>query len=84
MDPGTLERFKRAVEEEWRNPQVTAAYRKWDQEESDWGRAARDLIIDAGVRNASSRRQAPNQSRTSVPTCPQPLAHRERTSLKVL
>lgn len=41
-----VERFKRAVEAEWRNPHVTAAYRKWDRDESTWGRAARDLIID--------------------------------------
>jgi ubiquinone/menaquinone biosynthesis C-methylase UbiE len=40
------ERFKREVEQEWRNPLVTAAYRKWDREESEWGRAARDFIID--------------------------------------
>jgi len=45
-DPVTFERFKRAVEDEWRNPQVTAAYRKWDREDSDWGQAARDLIVD--------------------------------------
>lgn len=44
-DPATIERFKRAVEAEWRHPQVTAAYRKWDRDESEWGRAARDLVI---------------------------------------
>jgi ubiquinone/menaquinone biosynthesis C-methylase UbiE len=45
-DRATIERFTRAVEEEWRSPQVTAAYRKWDRDESEWGRAARDLIIE--------------------------------------
>jgi ubiquinone/menaquinone biosynthesis C-methylase UbiE len=45
-EASTYERFKRAVEDEWRNPQVTAAYRKWDRDESEWGRAARELIID--------------------------------------
>jgi len=45
-DTGKFERFRRAVEEEWRDPRVTAAYRKWDRHESEWGRAARDLIID--------------------------------------
>jgi ubiquinone/menaquinone biosynthesis C-methylase UbiE len=43
--PERVERFKRAVEEEWRNPLVTAAYRKWDREETEWGRHARDLIV---------------------------------------
>lgn len=41
-----IQRFKHEVEREWRNPQVTAAYRKWDRDESAWGRAARDIIID--------------------------------------
>jgi ubiquinone/menaquinone biosynthesis C-methylase UbiE len=41
-----IQRFKREVEQEWQNPQVTAAYRKWDRDESEWGRAARDFIID--------------------------------------
>jgi ubiquinone/menaquinone biosynthesis C-methylase UbiE len=45
MDAETFERFRRSVEEEWRNPAVTAAYRKWSREESEWGRAAADLII---------------------------------------
>jgi cyclopropane fatty-acyl-phospholipid synthase-like methyltransferase len=44
--PSTIERFKQAVEEEWRNPQMAAAYRKWDRDESEWGRAASDFIID--------------------------------------
>lgn len=41
-----IQRFKREVEQEWRDPQVTAAYRKWNHEESEWGRAARDFIIN--------------------------------------
>jgi ubiquinone/menaquinone biosynthesis C-methylase UbiE len=45
-DAATIERFRRAVEDEWRNPQVTAAYRKWDRDETAWGRAARDFLID--------------------------------------
>ncbi len=40
-----IEQFKQEVEREWRNPQVTAAYRKWDRDESEWGRAARDSVI---------------------------------------
>jgi enediyne biosynthesis protein CalE5 len=45
-DTDSIQRFKREVEREWRNPQVTAAYRKWDRDESEWGRAARDFIIN--------------------------------------
>jgi SAM-dependent methyltransferase len=45
MDAETFERFRRGVEEEWRDPIVTAAYRKWSREESEWGRAAADLLI---------------------------------------
>jgi ubiquinone/menaquinone biosynthesis C-methylase UbiE len=45
MDAETFERFRRSVEEEWRNPTVTAAYQKWSREESEWGRAAADLLI---------------------------------------
>jgi ubiquinone/menaquinone biosynthesis C-methylase UbiE len=45
-DAKTFERFKRAVEDEWRNPKVAAGYRKWDRDESEWGRAARELVID--------------------------------------
>lgn len=44
-DSPDIARFKQAVQDEWRNPVVTAAYRKWDREESEWGRAARDLVI---------------------------------------
>ncbi len=44
-DTDRIDKFKREVEREWRNPQVTAAYRKWDRDESEWGRAARDFII---------------------------------------
>ena len=41
-----IESFKREVEREWRDPRVAAAYRKWDRDESEWGRAARDLVIE--------------------------------------
>jgi ubiquinone/menaquinone biosynthesis C-methylase UbiE len=44
-DRATIERFKRQVEEEWQNPQVTAGYRKWCHEDAEWARAARDLMI---------------------------------------
>jgi ubiquinone/menaquinone biosynthesis C-methylase UbiE len=44
-DNARIERYKRQVEAEWRNPQVTAAYRKWDHHEVEWGRAARDFLI---------------------------------------
>jgi cyclopropane fatty-acyl-phospholipid synthase-like methyltransferase len=45
-DTERIQRFKSEVEQEWQNPQVTAAYRKWDRDESERGRAARDFIID--------------------------------------
>jgi cyclopropane fatty-acyl-phospholipid synthase-like methyltransferase len=45
-DSERVQRFKREVEKEWRSSQVSAAYRKWSREESDWGRAARELMID--------------------------------------
>jgi ubiquinone/menaquinone biosynthesis C-methylase UbiE len=41
----TFERFRRSVEQEWRNPAVTAAYRKWSRQESEWGRTLADLLI---------------------------------------
>jgi cyclopropane fatty-acyl-phospholipid synthase-like methyltransferase len=41
-----VERFMRQVEEEWQNTQVALAYRKWDRDESEWGRTARELIIE--------------------------------------
>jgi len=41
-----FEAFKREVEREWRNPRVTEAYRKWDRDETAWGEAARDFLID--------------------------------------
>ena len=40
-----IQQFKQQVEEEWRDPRVTAAYRKWDRDESEWGRSANALII---------------------------------------
>src|SRR5262245_24625133 len=45
-DAARIEGFKRQVEKECRDPLVTAGYRKWDRDESEWGRAARELIID--------------------------------------
>ena len=36
----------RQVEEEWQNPQVALTYRKWDRDESERGRTARELIIE--------------------------------------
>jgi ubiquinone/menaquinone biosynthesis C-methylase UbiE len=49
-DPSRLEVYKRGVEQEWRDSRVTAAYRKWDKQETEWGRAARDLLINrAGI-----------------------------------
>jgi ubiquinone/menaquinone biosynthesis C-methylase UbiE len=45
-DSERVQRFKREVEREWRSSQVSAAYRKWSREESYWGRAARELIVD--------------------------------------
>jgi ubiquinone/menaquinone biosynthesis C-methylase UbiE len=44
-DGARIERFKRGVREEWQHPQVAVAYRKWDRDESEWGRAARELIL---------------------------------------
>jgi ubiquinone/menaquinone biosynthesis C-methylase UbiE len=39
-------RFKRQVEDEWQNPVVAAAYRKWSREEAEWGRGARELLLE--------------------------------------
>jgi ubiquinone/menaquinone biosynthesis C-methylase UbiE len=41
-----IARFKRQVEEEWQNPVVAAAYRKWSREEAEWGRGARELMLE--------------------------------------
>lgn len=41
-----FEAFQREVEREWRNPRVSAAYRKWDRHEAAWGAAARDFLVD--------------------------------------
>ena len=38
-------RFKREVEDEWRNPVVATAYRTWSREEAEWGRQARELML---------------------------------------
>lgn len=40
-----IERFKEQVAEEWRDPRVTESYRKWNRDESEWGRSASELII---------------------------------------
>ena len=45
-DPQTIERFKRAVEDEWRDPRVTAGYRKWDVQETAWGVPLRDFLLE--------------------------------------
>ena len=37
-DGSRIERFKQQVAEEWRDPRVTDAYRKWNRDESEWGR----------------------------------------------
>lgn len=41
-----IEKIKRAVEDEWRDPRVTAAYHKWGAEETEWGAALRDFMIE--------------------------------------
>ena len=51
-DQATIERFKRQVVEEWQNPQVATAYRKWDHDEAEWGRPARDLIVQRAMLEA--------------------------------
>jgi SAM-dependent methyltransferase len=50
-----FEAFKREVEREWRNPRVTEAYRKWDRDESAWGAAARDFLVDRAALTSGLR-----------------------------
>jgi ubiquinone/menaquinone biosynthesis C-methylase UbiE len=45
-DAARIAAMKRAVEDEWADPRVAAAYRRWDRDEAEWGRAARDLVVD--------------------------------------
>ena len=45
-DRASIDRFKHRIDEEWRDPRVTDGYRMWDRHESEWGRAASDVIID--------------------------------------
>ena len=45
-DPRRIEELKRAVEGEWRDPRVAAAYRKWDGQETAWGAALRDFVLE--------------------------------------
>jgi SAM-dependent methyltransferase len=39
------ERIKEKVRKEWTSPALVAAYRKWDREESAWGKEATDVIV---------------------------------------
>jgi hypothetical protein len=41
-----VERRRKQIEAEQQNPGLWAAYRKWHHEESEWGQAARDLIVE--------------------------------------
>lgn len=41
-----VERFHQQVEQEWKDPRVAESYRRWDRDESEWGRAACDRIIE--------------------------------------
>jgi ubiquinone/menaquinone biosynthesis C-methylase UbiE len=45
-DAARIAAMKRAVEDEWADPRVAAAYRRWDRDDAEWGRAARDLVVD--------------------------------------
>jgi ubiquinone/menaquinone biosynthesis C-methylase UbiE len=45
-DQAAVARFKQQVEDEWQNPVVEAAYRKWSREEAEWGREARELMLE--------------------------------------
>lgn len=46
-DRATVEKFKEQVREEWQNPEIYAAYRKWGHHEAEWGREVGDLIVDS-------------------------------------
>jgi ubiquinone/menaquinone biosynthesis C-methylase UbiE len=39
------ERLKERISKEWNAPALVAAYRKWDKEESAWGREATEVIV---------------------------------------
>lgn len=52
---GSRSRFRRQVEEEWRDPVVTAAYRKWSWEEAEWGRHAAALVVDRALLSPGMR-----------------------------
>ncbi len=39
------ERLKERIRREWASPALVAAYRKWDKEESSWGREATEVIV---------------------------------------
>lgn len=39
------ERLKERIRNEWNAPALVAAYRKWDKEETSWGREATEVIV---------------------------------------
>lgn len=41
----TKERLKERIRKEWNAPALVAAYRKWDKEETSWGREATEVIV---------------------------------------
>lgn len=62
-----IERFMREVENEWRDPWVTAAYRKWDRDESEWARGVR---LHRRARASSEIHAAPPLPRRRVRVVP--------------
>ncbi len=41
-----IQRFKQQITEEWQNPAIVAAYRKWSAEEAAWGEEAGRRIVE--------------------------------------
>ncbi len=41
-----VERFKRQTYDEWQSPEIAAAYRKWEAQETAWGSKATELIVE--------------------------------------
>ena len=45
QEPLAKERLRERIRKEWNAPALVAAYRKWDKEESAWGREATGVIV---------------------------------------
>ncbi len=42
----SIERFKQEIYDEWQSPEIVAAYRRWDAQETAWGSKATELIVE--------------------------------------